>query len=495
MAPSRRGARCTISRMRFRSLRWLTVAIPLLFLALVDILRHQMWPELLHPWPGYLVVLVIVAGATWLFSGLVFGRVQKMEHQIVEQNGRLRQAGETTHRQATQLQALHAAGLALSAELTLEIVLVRIVNLARELTGARYGALAVVDESGQIVRFLTQGLTDEERAALGQPPTGRGLLGRIFVDTCPIRVDEIAKDPRSIGFPPGHPPMRTFLGVPIVLHGRTYGNLYLTDKQGPHGPIPFTEEDERGVTLFAAQAAVAMENARLHGQVQALAAVGERERIARELHDSLAQALGYVRLQAATAREALARGQDGVAETALGQIGDVAGDAYGEVREAILGLRSGGSGGERSLVDALGEYVRRYREQTGIDVDFEVGPEVVALRLAPVVEVQLVRIIQEAVANVRKHARTGGARLRLDVVTGAGGPRLRALVADDGQGFDLQQSRGEAHYGLAIMRERAEGVGGHLEIVSSPGQGTQVRVDMPIETGPGSLASGTSVEG
>jgi signal transduction histidine kinase len=280
--------------------------------------------------------------------------------------------------------------------------------------------------------------------------------------------------------------------VPIVLHGRTYGNLYLTDKQGPAGPISFTDEDERGVTLFAAQAAVAMENARLHGQVQALAAVGEPERMARELHDSLAQALGYVRLQTATAREGLARGHDDVAEAALMQIGDVAGDAYGEVREAILGLRSGG---ERSLVDALGEYVRRYREQTDVEVSFEVGPHVAALRLAPAVEVQLVRIIQEAVANVRKHARTAQARLRLDLVTGASGPRLRALVADDGQGFDLQHSRREAHYGLAIMRERAEGVGGRLEIVSSPGRGTRVLVDMPIETGPGDVAPGTMVEG
>src|SRR4051812_28393304 len=279
--------------MRFRSLRWLTVAVPLLFLALVDVLRHQVWPEMLHPWPGFLVVLAIVAGAAGLFSRLVFDRVESMERQIVDQNAELRIVGETASRQAAQLQALHEAGLVLSSELTLETVLERIVELARALTGARYGALAMVDEAGQIVRFLTTGLTDEERARLGEPPTGRGLLGRIFVDTSPIRVAEIGQDPRSIGFPPGHPPMRTFLGVPITLRARTYGNLYLTDKQGPGGPIPFSDEAERSVTLFAAQAAVAMENARLHGQVQALATAGERERIARELHDSLAQALGY----------------------------------------------------------------------------------------------------------------------------------------------------------------------------------------------------------
>jgi len=470
--------------MRHRTLRWLTVAAPLLFLAAVDLLRHQVWPELLHPWPGYLIVLALVGVAAWLFSRAVFDRIERMERRIVGQNHELREIGETARRQATQLRALHEAELALSSDLTLETLLRRIVELARELTGARYGALAVVDDAGHIVRFLTSGLTAEELARLGEPPTGRGLLGPIFTDHRPIRVDEIAGDPRSVGFPPGHPPMRTYLGLPIILHGRTYGNLYLTDKHSPSGPVPFTEEDEGGVSLFAAQAAVAMENARLHSQVQGLAASVERERIARELHDSLAQALGYVRLRAAAARDALAGGTPASAEAALAQIGEVAGDAYLEVREAILGLRSGGSG-ERSLADALDAYVARYREQSGVDVAYEVGAGVAEVGLAPAVEVQLVRIVQEALANVRKHARTARAVLRLDVVVGPGGPRLRTLVADEGRGFDLDVTTVGAHFGLAIMRERAEGVGGTLEIETAPGRGTRVVVTMPLETAPG----------
>ncbi len=471
--------------MRYRTLRWLTVAAPLLFLALVDVLRHQVWPELLHPWPGFLVVLAVVAVAAWLFSRAVFDRIEQMERQIVGQNRELRKIGETARRQATQLRALHEAELVLSSDLTLETVLRQIVDLARNLTGARYGALAVVDERGRIARFLTAGLTAEQRAQLGEPPTGRGLLGPIFVDHRSIRVDEIASDPRSIGFPPGHPPMRTYLGVPIVLHGRVYGNLYLTDKQGAEGLIPFTDEDESGVSLFAAQAAIAMENARLHGQVQGLAASVERERIARELHDSLAQALGYVRLRAAAARDALTRGAVTDTEAALVQIGDVAGDAYVEVREAILGLRSSGSGGERSLADALGEYVQRYREQSGVDVAFEVGEGVAEVGLAAAVEVQLARIVQEALANVRKHARTAQALLRLDVEVGTAGPRLRVLVADEGRGFDLNVTSVGAHFGLAIMRERAEGVGGTFEVETAPGRGTRVVVTMPLETVPG----------
>jgi signal transduction histidine kinase len=313
------------------------------------------------------------------------------------------------------------------------------------------------------------------------------LLGPIFVDHRPIRVPEIASDPRSVGFPPGHPPMRTYLGVPIVLGDRVYGNLYLTDKQGPDGPSPFAEEDESGVTLFAAQAAIAMENARLHGEVQGLAASVERERIARELHDSLAQALGYVRLRAAAARDALTRGDASGADAALVQIGEVVGETYGEVREAILGLRHGGGSGERNLADALDEYVARYREQSGVDVRVEFGAGIEQAGLAPGVEIQLVRIVQEALANVRKHARTARALLKLDVVVEQGGPRLRAVVADEGRGFSLDTSTVGAHFGLAIMRERAEGVGGTFEIETAPGRGTRVLVTMPLETAPGAM--------
>jgi two-component system nitrate/nitrite sensor histidine kinase NarX len=197
-----------------------------------------------------------------------------------------------------------------------------------------------------------------------------------------------------------------------------------------------------------------------------------------------------VRLRAAAARDALGRDGTAEAEAALAQISDVAGDAYTEVREAILGLRSGSSTGERRLVDALGEYVQRYREQSGVDVAFEVGERVADVGLTPVVEVQLVRIVQEALANVRKHARTVRALVRLDVEVGTAGPRLRVLVADEGRGFDLNVTSMGARFGLAIMRERAEGVGGTFEIESAPGRGTRVVVTMPLETAPGA-ASGS----
>jgi two-component system, NarL family, sensor histidine kinase DevS len=164
--------------------------------------------------------------------------------------------------QSERLRLLVDAGISLSSELSLDALLQRIVDVAAHLTGARYAALGVVDPSGmQLERFLTTGLSPAERAAIGNEPVGRGVLGVLIHDARPLRLANVADDPRSVGFPADHPPMHTFLGVPVLLRGRAYGNLYLTEKAGGG---TFTEEDEELTRLLAAQAAVAVENARLH---------------------------------------------------------------------------------------------------------------------------------------------------------------------------------------------------------------------------------------
>jgi signal transduction histidine kinase len=151
-------------------------------------------------------------------------------------------------------------GLALAADLSLAATLQRIVELAAGLTGARYGALGVLGRDGTITDFITTGITAEERAAMGHIPHGRGILGVLIEDARPLRLHDIAEDPRSVGFPPNHPPMRTFLGVPVTARGRVYGNLYLTEKEGG---TDFDADDERGLTLLAAQAGAAIEAAHL----------------------------------------------------------------------------------------------------------------------------------------------------------------------------------------------------------------------------------------
>ena len=161
-----------------------------------------------------------------------------------------------------RLRQLFEASIALTAELSVDALLQKLVETAAELTGARYAALGVIDESGAALeRFVTTGVDSEARAAIGDPPLGRGILGVLIRDAQPLRLQHIADDPRSVGFPPHHPPMDTFLGVPVVLRGVAYGDLYLTEKAGGE---EFTAEDEEVVTLLAAQAAVAIENARLY---------------------------------------------------------------------------------------------------------------------------------------------------------------------------------------------------------------------------------------
>jgi signal transduction histidine kinase len=162
----------------------------------------------------------------------------------------------------TRLRSLLDAIAAVTGELSLDAVLQRLVEVAVELTGARYGALGVIDRSGShLERFLTTGIDAETHAAIGDLPRGRGILGVLIRDATPLRLRDIADDPRTVGFPPNHPPMRSFLGVPVMLRGVAYGNLYLTEKEGGED---FTDEDEELVTLLAAQAAVAIENARLY---------------------------------------------------------------------------------------------------------------------------------------------------------------------------------------------------------------------------------------
>src|SRR5215211_1110596 len=184
-------------------------------------------------------------------------RIAEALHVAIEclDNGRVPDVSD-------RLRALLDAGIALNSELSLDALLQRLVETAAELTGARYAALGVIDKSGQTLeRFLTTGIDAETHAAIGELPRGRGILGVLIRDAQPLRLDDIATDPRSVGFPRDHPPMKSFLGVPILQRGVAFGNLYLTEKEDSD---PFTDEDVELTQLLAAQAGVAIENARLY---------------------------------------------------------------------------------------------------------------------------------------------------------------------------------------------------------------------------------------
>ena len=183
--------------------------------------------------------------------------------------------------QPDRLRTLLETGIAISSELSLNAVLQRIVEAAARVTQARYAALGVIDRTGTgLERFVTTGLDEETYAAIGHLPRGRGILGVLIDDARTLRLHDLGEDPRSVGFPPHHPPMRTFLGTPIMLHGVAYGNLYLTEKAGG---VDFDDEDVELVTVLASQAAVAIENARLYEAERATRARQERLQLVSDL--------------------------------------------------------------------------------------------------------------------------------------------------------------------------------------------------------------------
>jgi signal transduction histidine kinase len=366
------------------------------------------------------------------------------------------------------LVALDAATVAISQEVSLERILQVIVDRVRPLVGARYAALGIPDETGRMERFITSGIGDEQRRAIGHPPRGLGLLGIIVREGETIRVPDMASDPRSAGFPPNHPPMRTLLGVPVRVEGRPIGNLYLTEKEGGGA---FTEADEALVETFARHAGLAIHNARLHQELQHLAVVRERERIGQDLHDGIIQSLYAVSLSLEDMEE-LIETDPGDATLRVERAIDAIHGAIRDIRSFILGLRPEALE-EADLATSLAALTEEFRHSTLVDAEVEAG---LAISPGPDVTLQLVQLAREALSNVARHATASLVTVRLtdddDV--------LRLSIADNGRGFDLSEGRRPGHHGLNNMRARAESLGGRLTLDSDPGTGTRVIFELPL---------------
>ena len=539
---------------------------------------------------------------------------------------------------ARRAERLVEAGMMLSSELSLGALLQRVVEVAVQLTGARYGAIGVINADGTgLDDFITAGIGDAERAAIGHLPQGRGILGVLISDAHSLRLREIGADPRSFGFPPHHPPMHSFLGAPVRSRGRVFGNIYLTEKQGS---VEFTKDDEEALNVLATQAGVAIENARLlddsvrrahsleaitaisgailHGEaaddllrrvvgsarqlvagdaatavlpagpkglriavadgeyatdleglpvpdegsvsgevlltgeavmvadaqtdmrthqpmvaaghfgpaifvplpgqgarigtlavsrlpggrlfeprdlqlleafaaqagiaieyawaqreLQRLMMLGDRERIARELHDGVIQSLFAVGL-GLQGTAALLR--DEVVEARLQQaIGEIDG-VIGDLRNYIFALRPGVVSGA-GLGDALSQLSHEFEERTGITVALDVDPALEQPLSA--IATHVVQMVRESLSNVARHAQAATCRVSLR----RSESRAVLEVDDDGRGFDVE-GHSPTGLGLQNLRARAESLGGRLVVTSPPGEGTTVQVSLPLGAPP-----------
>ncbi len=371
-------------------------------------------------------------------------------------------------RRQTALQAMSDAVLGIAAELSVEAVLQRLVDAARRLAGARYAAIGVPDGEGAFEQFITSGMSDGLVAAMGPLPRTHGMLGAMLESEAPHRTTDIRQDPRFRGWwPSAHPEMRSFLGVPIVSRGEVAGAFYLTDKEGAPA---FDEADQQLIEMLAAHAAVAIENARLFERSRELSILEERNRVARELHDSVSQRLFGVVLAAETAAGLLDR-DAAAARTQIDRAQELAHGAMEELRSLIFELRPPALADE-GLASALRKHLSVLRRVHDLDIALRVAG---TPRLGPAADSQVFRIAQEAVNNALRHAGAEHIAVALEARNG----RVSLSVQDDGAGFDPAAPALRARrLGLTSMEERARALGGTLTIASRPGEGTRVTLEV-----------------
>jgi signal transduction histidine kinase len=375
-----------------------------------------------------------------------------------------------------EVQRILDAIFAISSDLELPAVLQRIVQVACDQADAQYGALGVLgapSAEGEIllVEFVTEGIDADVVRRIGSYPRGLGILGHLIHVPTPLRLDDLSSHPQSVGFPEGHPRMHTFLGVPIRIHDKVFGNLYLTEKRGGG---PFTPGDETLAVALASAAGVAIENARLHERIQELALLHDRERIARDLHDSVIQRLFATGL----GLQGLARlvAQVEVADKiqlAVDELDATISDVRGVIFE--LQARERGNHSVRVRVLALAAELTPtlgFEPRVHFDgpVDTIIGAELAEHLLA---------VLRELLSNVIRHARATAVDIRLRA-----GLEATLSVTDDGVGLRGERGTGR---GLANLLERATSLGGSFKLRPGEDRGSVAVWSVPREARAGAF--------
>jgi len=367
-----------------------------------------------------------------------------------------------------RLRDLVAAVLAIGSDLSLPSVLRHIVESATTLLDARYGALGVLDPVGKgLSEFVYVGMSADEVAAIGHLPEGHGILGLLILEPEPLRLDVLGAHPDSFGFPANHPPMESFLGVPIRVRGQVFGNLYLTDKRGA---AEFSEEDEILAVALAGAAGIAVENSRLAARVRELSLVEDRERIAADLHDTVIQRLFATGL----GLQATVRTIDNPAAAVRLQAAvDDLDETIRQIRSTIFALQSPRLAGRglRAEIVALGTEaaaVLGFKPTVSVD-------QLLDGRVSATTGIQLLAVLREALSNVVRHAGAAAVAVSVNVT----GTDLVATVVDDGVGTGSGERPGGQ--GLASLHHRAKALGGTFEVgAGAHGTGTFVRWQVPL---------------
>jgi signal transduction histidine kinase len=365
-----------------------------------------------------------------------------------------------------KLQRLMSAVLMITADVELADLLHHIVDEARSLVDARYGALGVLNATRTgLEEFVTVGLNEDEVKAIGPRPTGRGVLGLLITEPRPLRLDHLSEHPGSYGFPAHHPPMNSFLGVPIRVRDEVYGNLYLTDKVGA---AAFSDEDEALAEALAQAAGIAIQTSRLHDQVRILSLLDERDRIARDLHDRVIQRIFAVGMTL----QGVSRMPDPTqARGRIDRAVDELDATIAEIRSTIFEL------GESSLPGGLRQSVVQLCEEMAPSLGAR--PELsfhgtIDNTIPRQTADHILAVVREALTNAGKYADATVYRVVLRVE----GDDVVLEVSDNGAGFDPAATDGGL--GLMNLRNRAEKLNGSLQVLSRPGEGTRMVWSVPV---------------
>jgi signal transduction histidine kinase len=365
-----------------------------------------------------------------------------------------------------KLRRILEATLVLEGDLDLATLLRHFIDEARTMTGARYGALGLLNEERTaLAEFITVGLKPDEEERIGPRPTGRGVLGLLITDPRPLRLANIGSHSDSFGFPPNHPPMTSFLGLPIKVRDEIYGNLYLTDKVGWS---EFTADDEALVGALALGAGIAIENTRLHQRVRQVAVYADRDRMARDLHDTVIQRLFAVglSLQSVAGSVAAVEIADRI-EDAITAIDDT----IRQVRSTIYELGSSDvTQGFRANILAL---IHDLNPVVGFDVRSSFDGPVDSTISGPLTE-HLLAVVREALTNVGRHSHASEARVSVSLE----GDECVLRVVDNGRGIKTETS--EHGLGLVNLRRRAEKLNGQFVIESPDTGGTVLTWRAPL---------------
>jgi signal transduction histidine kinase len=359
--------------------------------------------------------------------------------------------------------------MAIGSDLDLTATLRRIIDAARSLVDARYGALGVLNtERTGLAQFITVGIDGDGRRAIGELPKGHGILGLLIADPRPLRLPDLNEHPDSFGFPPNHPPMTSFLGVPIKVRGEVYGNLYLTDKQSAE---VFTDIDEELTIALAAAAGVAIENANLHARVGELVLLEDRERIAMDLHDTVIQQLFATGMSLqATSRLS---GDDDVSARIQQAVDDLD-VTIRQIRSSIFALSTGSRAVPTDVRARVIAVIDDLRDALGFEPRLEfVGA--IDSSVTPSLAEELIVSLREALSNVARHAQGTAAQIYVGVSEG----QVLLRVTDDGVGPPPAGVRTEGN-GLPNLEKRARRLGGTFTLRAGAREGTVVEWCVPL---------------